>query len=208
MSIITSGSIQWLTRLLGIPHFSSQSTDVDDGHVTLVADITRQSGFEILPGGRHGFWLATAFNTHVGVGSLTDVIDFTLAGSNDYGAFDATKEWVWLLGSWVTQNDLSDFSAANIFLTPTAGDRFVGPDAGLTPNSIPLEIFRGTSGTGAFSPGPVFNDLVDTHFPMLVLSPADGVSCHSTSDTAGTVVVDFNLMIWRGPIGLMPPGMS
>ena len=209
MARIRKPVLKLLENLYGfIDGQSGAPTEVELGlGITPVHDLSRMAEFGASEGPRAGLWLMSAQNIHVGVGGIATDVDFVTAGFwKESFKFDANQQWVWILGAYLMANDNTDFASAQILMRPGTIAN-VGIASGPAPAVANRLIARFTSvpTDGSQSVGLATNASPDP-LPMLVFDPTADIRFESISDTLGTVTVTHNLVIWVGPIGVMPPG--
>lgn len=177
-----------------------------------VHDLSRMSEFGAakIVRASAGYWLASCTNTHVAVGDIEQILNIAAPAVPSEGyLFTERDDWAWYVDSWITANDPTDFQAANILLDNITNDFFVGPSIGV-PNSVERLMYRATAiiAEGSLTRGGLGVNTLPLTNPVLILSPQDGIRFESRSDTAGTVTINFNVLLWIGQRGTMPPGMS
>lgn len=184
--------------------------------ITPVHDMSRMAelGAAKVTRGSAGFWIATCTNTHTSVADIETVMNFVNPGASNEGwSLDESKEWIWIMDAWATATGtVADFLVAQMLTDNITNDFFVGPSQGNAsnnPDSVSQVFFHGLSiVTNGSLTRPVIPDIPFPTNPIPILSPQDGVRFESRPQGTGNIVIHFNLLIWVGPRGVMPPGMS
>jgi len=182
-------------------------SDVELGlGVTPVHDLSRMAeiGAANVVRNSAGYWLASMRNVHTVTGALTLNLNFVTPGSVGEGyTFDERTQWIWIIDDWGISNDATDFQEAVLSINPITNDFFIGPSEGV-PASVLNMIARYT---GAIGSGPLVRNLMETQYPKLILSPQDGIRYLTLADSAGTVTITHNILLWIGIRNTFPPGM-
>ena len=161
--------------------------------------------------GAGGYWVASVLQNHLVVGDINESLNFVspVNASNGY-TLDEGTEWVWITAVWGTVDDNSDLAAASVLINNFSNDFFVGPHDTNPAASVRRVIFRSTSSATEDSKYLIQTQsvAVGVTFPILILSPQDGIRLESTADNLGTVLVTLNVEFWLGLRGVLPPGMA
>jgi len=181
--------------------------------ITPVHDLSRMAeiGAANVVRASAGYWLASNVHTHTVTGGIQKSLNLVSppVASEGY-ALNERTEWVWLINCWITADDATDFNHANVLINNIGNDFFVGP-SDVAPASTRflyarfLSILSGLSQTMA---GTGNSNMIQPVGPIPILSPQDGIRFESGSDTAGTVVITFNALLWIGKRNTFPPGLA
>lgn len=208
-----------LDRILNLNSSQAAPTDFDVGaSIQPVYDLSRQ-GERAGTGPNQGYFIVTASQTHAGVGELSDAVNLytPASASSTYPNVDPQREWLWFIDSWGVTNDRTDLKSLLIYLNGgygSSGFSLLGPhDGGTIVQARKVLAHYDDSHDFAVDTGlfPLFNLLGVPH-PVPLPCPipfAQGVlRFGSESDSLGTVTITGAALIWRGPLGTTPPGMS
>lgn len=190
-------------------------SDVElDLPVQTVLDVGRYADYGAGRFGENfGWWIMGTSNIHTIVGKLIQTLSLQNAFANLNGyesGWDEDDFMAWVFRAWCTNTDQNDFADCQTMIQNSATS--VGPGGASGQAAVRHMIFRGEASIGVASGDrPIFslNEPSESLLPMPILARNDiagaNIVMNSNADNAGTVEVDFNLLFWLGPKGVLPP---
>jgi len=201
--------LEQLYRFPGAQRGAPEEVELGLG-VTPVHDVSRMAEVanSLINRASAGYWLASVVQNHAGVGGLQENLNLITPPNAAEGySMDESTQWAWVCGVWMTGDDPTDFASAQVLITLIGNDFFIGPHDTSPPASVSQIIYRSVALNGFTGTFIGIENLVYVNRPRVILSPQDGLRFESVSDTAGTVVITFNVLLWIGLRNTFPPGM-
>lgn len=189
-------------------------TEVELGlGVTPVHDVSKmvERANAVINRASGGYWGVSEVQSHAAPGTISANLNLANPTNAAEGyLYDEASQWIWIINVWMSVSDVSDFNSAQVALRPWGNDFFIGPHDSQPPSAQPQVIGRWVSAateTGFDNIGIPQSPPIAL-FPLVVLSPQDGLVFQSNTDVAGTTTITFNVLIWVGARNTYPPGLS
>lgn len=190
--------------------------------IVRVHDVSRMAELSAATnrGSAVGFFAVRISHTHTGVSTTRTAwnpyeLNALASAQWSPNPVDPSQEWVWLMAAGIGINDAADFDRAGLVILQNLPPALT---VGVGGTDTPMAICNWGDGTG-WAPSPGTQQMgrvpapLTTAFSLPQLIGAGGVNESgiefiSASDNGGTCVTVLNATVWRGPKGVMPPGLS
>lgn len=181
-----------------------------------VHDMSREAELQSGHGYNLGYYICMASQTHAGAGILYDVVNLydPVNASGGYTAVDPATEWLWFIRAWGNVGAAANLTQCGVYINAGTGGgnaSLLGPYDGTAANPRQL-LWIGENGSyplAAGEPAGVIDAADRGFFPRIPqpITYAQGVM-GMFSQCSGADTVTLAALIWRGPKGVLPPGVA